>query len=294
MTTYHDIDLPEMNLDNLDGHRRGRPSERKRTGSAPRYNRVDLDGFSGPLTFGLGVLLLVAGMGDFVSAHSVFDQVFTTSSSLTSLLLAISITVLAIVATHVAGYMVREAHSRKWLLVGAGAVLGAWLAMGLLLGGLRIAVGSPSGSSAQAGNPFAGVNFGSPAPHAWAVAAVLGAVWIVTGVTSFAIGFLAHAPAGAALRRLACGLKKLSDGLAVALKAERDAAHTLAAHRLHKARLPEMYRQAEAKAAAYHDELRQWSRIELVRVLGDPAATTDIFPRPQTPAGPPTANDTKE
>jgi hypothetical protein len=55
-----------------------------------------------------------------------------------------------------------------------------------------------------------------------------------------------------------------------------------------------MYRQAEAKAAAYHDELRQWSRIELVRVLGDPAATTDIFPRPQTPAGPPTANDTKE
>ncbi len=95
---------------------------------------------------------------------------------------------------------------------------------------------------------------------------------------SFAIGYLAHAPAGAALARLEASTAKESQRLGVARRDESQAAHTLAAQQLHKTRLREAWRQADARAAAHRDELRAWARSELVRVLGDPAATNDILP----------------
>jgi len=103
-------------------------------------------------------------------------------------------------------------------------------------------------------------------------------VWVATGLVSFAIGYLAHAPAGAALARLEASTARESQRLGGAHRDECQAAHTKAAQRLHKTRLREAWRQADARAAAHRDELRAWARSKLVRVLGDPAATNDILP----------------
>ena len=200
-------------------------------------------------------------------------------------MLAISLTALAIIATHAAGYLWREAQHHRGLKGLSALMLVAWLAAGGLLAALRVVIGSTAGTatSGQTGNPLAGLqNAGGSAPHPLVVALVLAAVWVATGLVSFALGYLAHAPAGAALARLEASTARESQRLGVARRDECQAAHTTAAQRLHKTRLREAWRQADARAAAHRDELRAWARSELVRVLGDPAATNDILPPAST------------
>jgi len=247
----------------------------------PRYPRLEIGGFRRGVTVILMVVLFAAGVGDFVNAKTVFDLVFTESGSLYAWMLAISLTALAIIATHTAGYLWREAQHRRGLKGLSAVMLVVWLAAGSLLAALRVVMGSTAGTAAsgQAGNPLAGLqNAGGSVPHPLVVALVLAAVWVATGLVSFALGYLAHAPAGAALARLEASTATESQRLGGAHRDECQAAHTTAAQRLHKTRLREAWRQADARAAAHRDELRAWARSELVRVLGDPAATNDILP----------------
>ena len=247
----------------------------------PRYPRVEIGGFRRDVTVVLMVVLFGAGVGDFVNAKTVFDLVFTQSAAVYAWVLAISLTALAIIATHAAGYLWREAQHHRGLKGLSALMLAAWLAAGGLLAALRVVIGSTAGTatSGQAGNPLAGLeNAGGSAPHPLVVALVLAAVWVATGLVSFAIGYLAHAPAGAALARLEASTAGESQRLGGARRDECQAAHTEAAQQLHKSRLREAWRQADAGAAAHRDELRAWARSELVRVLGDPAATNDILP----------------
>ena len=249
----------------------------------PRYRRVEIGGFRRGLTVTLMLVLFGAGVGDFVNAKTVFDLVFPESGAVYAWVLAVSLTALAIITTHAAGYLWREAQHRRGLKALSALVLAGWLAAGGLLAALRVVSEPAAGTAAsgQTGNPLAGLqNGGGAAPHSLVVALVLAAVWLATGLVSFAIGYLAHAPAGAALARLESVRAKESQQLARALRDEYQAAHTEAAQRLHRARLHEAWRQANARAGAHRDELRAWARSELVRVLGDPAATSDILPRP--------------
>ena len=251
----------------------------------PRYQRVEIGGFRPVVTVILMVVLLGAGVGDFVNAKTVFDLVFTESGSVYAWVLAISLTAMAIIVTHAAGYLWREAQNHRGLKGLSALMLAAWLAAGGLLAALRAVIGSTTGTSAsgQAGNPLAGLqNSGGSVPHPLVVALVLSAVWVATGLVSFALGYLAHAPAGAALARLEASTARESQRLGGARRDECQAAHTMAAQRLHKTRLREAWRQADARAAAHRDELRAWARSELARVLGDPAATNDILPPAST------------
>jgi hypothetical protein len=249
----------------------------------PRYPRVEIGGFRRPITVTLMVILFGVGVGDFVNAKTVFDLVFTESASVYAWALAISLTALAIIVTHAAGYLCREAQHHRGLKGLSALMLAAWLAAGGLLAALRVVIGSTTGTatSGQADNPLAGLqNTGGSAPHPLVVALVLAAVWLATGLVSFATGYLAHAPADAALGRLEASTARESQRLGKARRDECQAAHAMAAQRLHKTRLREACRQADARAAGHRDELRAWARSELVRVLGDPAATNDILPRP--------------
>jgi hypothetical protein len=251
----------------------------------PRYHRVEIGGFHPVVTVVLMVVLFFTGMGDFVNAKTVFDLVFTESASVYAWVLAISLTALAIIITHAAGHLWREAQHHRGLKGLSAVMLVAWLAAGGLLAALRVVIGSTTGTvtGGQAGNPLAGLqNTGGSAPHPLVVALVLAAVWVATGLVSFAVGYLAHAPAGTALARLEASTARESQRLSRGCRDECQAAHTEAAQRLHKTRLREAWRQADARAAAHRDELRAWARSELVRVLGDPAATNDILPPAST------------
>jgi hypothetical protein len=251
----------------------------------PRYRRVEIGGFRGVVTVILMAVLFAAGVGDFVNAKTVFDLVFTQSGAVYAWALAISLTALAIIVTHAAGYVWREAQHHRGLRGLSALMLIAWLAAGGLLAVLRVVIGSTAGAAvgSQAGNPLVGLqNAGGSAPHPLVVALALAAVWVATGLVSFAIGYLAHAPAGAALARLEASIAKESQRLGVARREESQAAHTKAAQQLHKTRLREAWRQTDARAAGYREELRAWARSELVRVLGDPAATNDILPPAST------------
>jgi hypothetical protein len=250
----------------------------------PRYSRVEIGGFRPVVTVILMVVLFAAGVGDFVNAKTVFDLVFTQSGSVYAWVLAISLTAMAIIVSHAAGYLWREAQHHRGLKALSALMLVAWLAAGGLLAALRVVIGSTgNATSGQAGNPLAGLqNAGGSAPHPLVVALVLAAVWVATGLVSFALGYLAHAPAGAALARLEASTAKESQRLGEARRDESQAAHTKAAQQVHKTRLREAWRQADARAAAHRDELRAWARGELVRVLGDPAATNDILPPAST------------
>jgi hypothetical protein len=250
----------------------------------PRYTRVEIGGFGRPLVLALLVVLFAASVGDFVNAKTVFDLIFTRSASYNAWVLAISLTGLAIIATHTAGYLWREAHAHRAIKTLSLAIVGAWLAAGTLLALLRVAVGSGTTPvSSSSGNPFGGLNLGgNEMAHPAVLAAVLGAIWVTTGLVSFSIGYLAHAPAGAALARLEKTTEKHSREFGGAISKQRQAAHTLEAQRLNRARLREAWRRADAAAGARRDELQAWARLELVRLLADPAATNDILPRPDT------------
>lgn len=254
---------------------------------SPRYTRVEIGGFGRPVVLALLVVLFAASVGDFVNAKTVFDLIFTRSASYNAWVLAISLTTLAIIATHTAGYLWREAHAHRGIKAVSVAIVGAWLAAGTLLAVMRVAVGSGTTSlSSSSGNPFSGLNIGGNAmPHPAVLAAVLGAIWVTTGLVSFAVGYLAHAPAGAALARLEKSTAKHSHEFGSAISEQRQAAHTLETQRLNKARLREAWRRADAAAGARRDELQAWARLELVRLLADPAATNDILPRPDTGTG---------
>jgi len=253
--------------------------------ATPAHHRVEIGGFNRPAVATLMVLLVAAGIGDFVNAKTVFDLTFPTSASYLAWTLAISITTLAVVATHAAGYLFKEAGSRRSLKALGSGVMAGWLGAGVLLGVLRVAVASVASSSgaSSSSNPFAGINTGASEPHALGVAAVLGAVWVMTGLVSFAIGYLAHAPAGTALERIERQSAKIGKAVGDALRHERLAAHTLAAQQGHLARLTtDGQRLAKQAANAHRDQLLAWARIEIARVLGDPAATNDVLPRPVT------------
>src|SRR5690348_483164 len=71
----------------------------------PRYRRVEIGGFRRPVTVILLVVLFGAGVGDFVNAKTVFDLVFTESGAIYAWALAISLTALAVIVTHAAGYV---------------------------------------------------------------------------------------------------------------------------------------------------------------------------------------------
>ena len=279
------MSIPDTRLDrSSNGDHDTAPRSNRATAvpvKAPRYSRVEIGGFRPVVTVILMVVLFGAGVGDFVNAKTVFDLVFTQSGAVYAWVLAISLTAMAIIVTHAAGHLWREAQHHRGLKALSALMLVAWLAAGGLLAALRVVIGSPDGTatSGQAGNPLAGLQgAGGSAPHPLVVALVLAAVWVATGLVSFALGYLAHAPAGAALARLEASTAKESRRLGEARRAESQAAHTLAAQQLHKTRLREAWRQADSRAAAHRDELRAWARSELVRVLGDPAATNDILP----------------
>jgi hypothetical protein len=280
------MSIPDTGLDRSTGH--GGPAGPACARMAPvkqRYNRVEIGGFRPVVTVALMVVLFGAGVGDFVNAKTVFDLVFTESGSVYAWALAISLTALAIIVTHAAGYLWREAQHRRDLKGLSALMLTAWLAAGGLLAVLRVVIGSAAGTAAsgQTGNPLIGLqNAVGSTPHPLVVALVLAAVWVATGLVSFALGYLAHAPAGAALARLEAATARESQRLGAARRDECQAAHTTAAQRLHKTRLREAWRQADARAAAHRAELRAWARSELVRVLGDPAATNDILPPSRT------------
>jgi hypothetical protein len=249
---------------------------------SPRYTRVEIGGFGRPVVLAMLVVLFAASVGDFVNAKTIFDLIFTRSASYNAWVLAISLTALAIIATHTAGYLWREAHARRGIKALSVAIVGAWLAAGTLLAVLRVAVGSGTTSlNSSSANPFSGLNLGgSEMPHPAVLAAVFGAIWVTTGLVSFTVGYLAHAPAGAALGRLEKTTEKHSHEFGSAISQQRQATHTLEAQRLNKARLREAWRRADAAAGARRDELQAWARLELARLLGDPAATNDILPRP--------------
>ena len=279
------MSIPDTRLDrrNSNGDRDTAPGSNRATAvpvKAPRYSRVEIGGFRPAVTVILMVVLFGAGVGDFVDAKTVFDLAFTQSGAVYAWMLAISLTAMAIIVTHAAGHLWREAQHHRGLKALSALMLVAWLAAGGLLAALRVVIGSTgNATSGQAGNPLAGLQgAGGSAPHPLVVALVLAAVWVATGLVSFALGYLAHAPAGAALARLEASTAKESRRLGEARRDESQAAHTLAAQQLHKTRLREAWRQADARAAAHRDELRAWARSELVRVLGDPAATNDILP----------------
>lgn len=226
--------------------------------SEPRYTRIEIGGFRRPAVIAMLVVLFFASVGDFVNAKTVFDLVFVNSASYNAWTLAVSITVLAILATHTAGYLWKDAHRRHGLKALSVAVLAAWTAAGGLLAVLRVLVGSTETSGttpSQPGNPFAGLQLGGSSPHPLAVAAVLAAIWVTTGLVSFTIGYLAHPPAGAALARLEATSEHESNRFGQALRA--------VACRLHHSRLPEAWRQANATAEAHRGQLRAWARIEL-------------------------------
>jgi len=251
--------------------------------ASPAHDRVEIGGFNRPAVAALMVLLVAAGIGDFVNAKTVFDLTFPSSASYLAWTLAISVTTLAVVATHAAGYLFKEAGSRRSLKALGAAVMAGWLGAGVLLGALRVAVASVASSSGASGssNPFAGLNVGASQPHALGVAAVLGAVWVMTGFVSFAVGYLAHAPAGAALERIERQSARVSKAVGEALRDERLAGHTLAVQQRHFARLTaDGERLARQAADAHRDQLVAWARLELARALGDPAATNDVLPRP--------------
>jgi hypothetical protein len=283
------MSIPDTRLDHHTSNGdRGTPAGPARARMVPvkqRYNRVEIGGFRPVVTMALMVVLFGAGVGDFVNAKTVFDLVFTESGSVYAWALAISLTALAIIVTHAAGYLWREAQHRRGLKGLSVVMLAAWLAAGGLLAALRVVIGSAAGAAAsgQTGNPLAGLqNAVGSTPHPLVVALVLAAVWVATGLVSFALGYLAHAPAGAALARLEAATARESQRLGAARRDESQAAHTVAAQRRHKTRLHVAWRQADARAAAYRAELRAWARSELVRVLGDPAATNDILPPTRT------------
>jgi hypothetical protein len=283
------MSIPDTRLDrrtsNGDHSTPDGPGRARTAPVGQRYNRVEIGGFRPVVTVALMVVLFGAGVGDFVNAKTVFDLVFTESGSVYAWALAISLTALAIIVTHAAGYLWREAQHRRGLKGLSVLMLTAWLAVGGLLAVLRVVIGSATGTAAsgQTGNPLAGLqNAGGSTPHPLVVALVLAAVWVATGLVSFALGYLAHAPAGAALARLEAATARESQRLGAARRDECQAAHTEAAQRRHKTRLREAWRQADARAAAHSDELRAWARSELVRVLGDPAATNDILPPSRT------------
>ncbi len=283
------MSIPDTSLDRstsngdhgaLAGSTRATPAPVKQ-----RYRRVEIGGFRRTVVVILMAVLFAAGVGDFVNAKTVFDLVFTQSGAVYAWALAISLTALAIIVTHAAGYVWREAQHHRGLRALSALMLAAWLAAGGLLAALRVVIGSTTGTatSGQAGNPLAGLqNAGGSAPHPLVVALVLAAVWVATGLVSFALGYLAHAPAGAALARLEASNAKESRRFARVRRDESQAAHTMAAQLLHKTRLREAWRQADGRAAAHRDELRAFARSELVRVLGDPAATNDILPPAST------------
>ena len=283
------MSIPDTGLDRRSSNGdHGTPAGPARGRTAPvkqRYNRIEIGGFRPVVTVALMVVLFGAGVGDFVNAKTVFDLVFTESGSVYAWALAISLTALAIIVTHAAGYLWREAQHRRGLKGLSALMLTAWLAAGGLLAALRVVIGSATGTatSGQTGNPLAGLqNAVGSTPHPLVVALVLAAVWVATGLVSFALGYLAHAPAGAALARLEASTARESQRLGGARREECQAAHTVAAQRLHKTRLREAWRQADARAAAHRGELRAWARSELVRVLGDPAATNHILPPART------------
>jgi len=249
---------------------------------SPTYHQVEIGGFNKVTVVILTSVLVLAGVGDFVNAKTVFDLVFPGSASYLAWTLAISITVLAVIATHAAGYLWKEAGKRRALKALATAVLTAWLGAGVLIAVLRVAVSSTASSATSSSNtPFAGLNAGTTEqPHALGVAAVLFTVWLMTGLISFAVGYLAHAPAGSALERIERRGAKISKDVAKTSREGNVAGHALALHQRCFARLPDGQRLAIQAADAHRDELLAWARLELARVLGDPAATNDILPRP--------------
>jgi len=284
MTVYPDHFRLDA-ADRIDGHPGITVTADAPPATAPRYTRIEIGGFRRPAVIAMLAVLFFASVGDFVNAKTVFDLVFVNSASYNAWTLAVSMTVLAILATHTAGYLWKDAHRRHGLRALSVTVLLAWTAAGGLLATLRVLVGSAATSAttpSQPGNPFAGLQPGGSSPHPLAVAAVLAAIWVTTGIVSFTIGYLAHAPAGAALARLEATTEHESNKLGRALRAERRSAHTLAAHRLHHSRLPEAWRQANAAAEAHREQLRAWARTELARLMADPAATNDILPHPTT------------
>lgn len=283
MTLQHD---PYVDLTMVDGspHPPAPPVK-------PRYEEVELGKVPLATVGLLSVMLVVGSVGDFVNAKTLLDEVFIHSKAYTSWCFAVSLTLLAVIATHVAGYLWREGRHRQGLRLLATAVLTVWAAAGVFLALARVTVADQhSAASIGQGNPFGQLTT-STGPHPLAIPLLLACVWAVTGLVSLAVGYLIHHPAGAALERLEATDRTAEKPLACARRDERSAAHTLDAHRLHRTRMPEAWRQAIAAAEAHRDELLAHTRLELTRVLGDPAATTDILPRPTNNPPHPTENE---
>ena len=230
--------------------------------------------------FLIAFFLLGCSTGDFVNAKTLFDLEFPSSSASMAWILAVTMSMLAVVAMHLAGYVWREARLRPGLRHLAVAVVAGWAALGTMLCVLRVRLGSPAAHAVSSANPLAGLSGGRAGfAHPVALALVLGAVWGVVGVVSFGFGYLLHDPFAARFKRMEQERRRKSRAVSAAAAACAQAGHTLAAQQLHRARLPWGYQAAVEAAGGRRDELKQIARLDLAQTLGDPAATTDIFPR---------------
>ncbi len=254
-----------------DAHRGlGRPRYRASDALRPTRSRRGR-----PATILVMVVLLA---GDYANALTVWELALPTAASSVASVVAAGMALGGLVVAHLAG--------RTWATAGtdptgkraAGLLLALWVMLGATLLALRAVFGA--GSAVATGGAFAGVSSTATSPHPLAIAIAFFALWLVTGAVAAATAARDHTPAAEALSALGAAIAAAGRRLADATAASTRAAHTVVAQRQAKSHLDAERVQTIAEVAARCAQLKAWSRIELTRVLGDPAATNDIYPRP--------------
>ncbi len=252
----------------------------ERDATRPRYRASDALRCRGPrrarVTTAAVMVVLLAG--DYANALTVWQLALPTAASWVAAVVAAGMALGGLIIAHHAG--------RTWTAAGtdpggrrvAGLLLGLWVMLGAALLALRAVF--DAGGGATAGGGFAGVSSTETSPHPLAIAIAFFALWLVTGAVAAATAARDHTPAADALASLDTTDDAAAQCLADATAASTRAAHTLLAQRQAKARLDAERVQTLAEVAARCEQLKAWSRIELTRVLGDPAATNEIYPRP--------------
>lgn len=246
----------------------------------PRYRHKNLDPVATWIVVVLLAILVPIGAGDTWAIHSTLDLVLKKSPT-TSWMLTVAFALVAIVVSHLAGVLLREGYDRHkrrgWYVVGSMLML-AWAAAGTALGALRIVSGKATTSGG--GDLLGGISSSILAHNPTATALLLGTLWALTGATSCVIGWLLHTPAAAAMNRLRRYQHQVIAGYATQKERTSRAEHSWQAKVNDGPRLDIALQQAEARAEAHTAQLRAHAELELVRILGDPGATSDILPRP--------------
>ncbi len=246
----------------------------------PRYRASDALRSSRPgrARMAAAVVMLVLLAGDYANALTVWQLALPTAASWVAAVVAAGMALGGLIIAHHAGRTWTAAGTDPGGRLVAGVLLGLWVMLGAALLALRALFGA--GGVAATGGDFASISSTTAAPHPLASAAAFFGLWLVTGTVAAVTAAQDHTPAANALAALDSRDDAAAHRRADAIAASTRAAHTLLAQRQAKARLDAERVQTLAESAARCEQLKAWSRIELTRVLGDPAATNDIYPRP--------------